>query len=335
MPWCHPAPRMREMILAIRAIWDCWNNGTKLDFRGDFYTHTLMTPFFNPGPEPVRRAEDLPRRRRRADDRGRRRGGRRVPLPRLHHRAVPPRGHAAGARARAGQGGQDDGRLRDRRPELRRHRHHRGGDSSTAAAGHEAADRVLRLDAGVPGRARRCTAGATCRTSSTRCRSRASGSRWATSSTTRSSTPSPSSASPRRSRPSCTARYGDVIQRISFYAPVQVRSGTVAGRAGGAQGRLTPQRRGAGGAVRIGRSAVGPQVASNRLTRDRSSPATRSFSSSRRRRSVDLRSRVAGPAFARGVRKTLADEGRERAEQPDADGHEDRTPTTRPPLLTG
>jgi len=50
MEWSHPAARMREMILAIRAIWDCWNNNTKLDFRGDFYTHTLMTPFFNPGP---------------------------------------------------------------------------------------------------------------------------------------------------------------------------------------------------------------------------------------------------------------------------------------------
>src|SRR3954464_2114718 len=50
MPWSHPAPRMREMILAIRAIWDSWMNGTKLDFRGDFYQHTLMTPFFNPGP---------------------------------------------------------------------------------------------------------------------------------------------------------------------------------------------------------------------------------------------------------------------------------------------
>jgi probable F420-dependent oxidoreductase len=52
MPWSHPAPRMREMILAIRAIWDAWANGTKLDFRGDFYTHTLMTPFFDPGPNP-------------------------------------------------------------------------------------------------------------------------------------------------------------------------------------------------------------------------------------------------------------------------------------------
>ena len=51
MPWSHPAPRMREMVLAIRAIWDCWLNGTKLEFRGEFYTHTLMTPFFAPNPK--------------------------------------------------------------------------------------------------------------------------------------------------------------------------------------------------------------------------------------------------------------------------------------------
>jgi probable F420-dependent oxidoreductase len=52
MPWSHPAPRMREFIAAMRAIWSCWNDGTRLAFRGDFYTHTLMTPFFNPGPNP-------------------------------------------------------------------------------------------------------------------------------------------------------------------------------------------------------------------------------------------------------------------------------------------
>ncbi len=50
MPWSQPAARMREMILAIRAIWDSWDGDGTLDFRGDFYTHTLMTPFFNPGP---------------------------------------------------------------------------------------------------------------------------------------------------------------------------------------------------------------------------------------------------------------------------------------------
>lgn len=52
MPWSHPAPRMRELVLAMRAIWEAWAQGTKLDFRGDFYTHTLMTPFFSPGPNP-------------------------------------------------------------------------------------------------------------------------------------------------------------------------------------------------------------------------------------------------------------------------------------------
>jgi probable F420-dependent oxidoreductase len=48
MEWSHPAPRMRELISAIRAIWQTWLTGDKLDFRGDFYTHTLMTPFFTP-----------------------------------------------------------------------------------------------------------------------------------------------------------------------------------------------------------------------------------------------------------------------------------------------
>jgi probable F420-dependent oxidoreductase len=52
MPWSHPAPRMRELILAIRAIWKTWETGEPLAFRGEFYTHTLMTPFFDPGPNP-------------------------------------------------------------------------------------------------------------------------------------------------------------------------------------------------------------------------------------------------------------------------------------------
>lgn len=48
MEWSHPAARMREMILAIRAIWNTWLTGERLTFRGEFYTHTLMTPFFTP-----------------------------------------------------------------------------------------------------------------------------------------------------------------------------------------------------------------------------------------------------------------------------------------------
>lgn len=46
--WSRPAARMREFVLAMRAIWDCWYEGEKLNFRGDFYTHTLMTPMFTP-----------------------------------------------------------------------------------------------------------------------------------------------------------------------------------------------------------------------------------------------------------------------------------------------
>ena len=52
MVWSQPAARMREFVLAIRAIWDAWATGQPLEFRGEFYTHTLMTPFFNPGPNP-------------------------------------------------------------------------------------------------------------------------------------------------------------------------------------------------------------------------------------------------------------------------------------------
>ncbi len=49
MPWSRPAARMREMVLAIKAIFASWNDDEKLEFRGEFYTHTLMTPMFNPG----------------------------------------------------------------------------------------------------------------------------------------------------------------------------------------------------------------------------------------------------------------------------------------------
>jgi probable F420-dependent oxidoreductase len=52
MPWSSPAARMREFVEALRAIWSAWNSGEQLDFRGEFYSHTLMTPFFSPEPSP-------------------------------------------------------------------------------------------------------------------------------------------------------------------------------------------------------------------------------------------------------------------------------------------
>jgi probable F420-dependent oxidoreductase len=51
-PWSRPVARMREFVAAIRAIWRCWNGEGRLDFRGEFYTHTLMTPMFSPKPGP-------------------------------------------------------------------------------------------------------------------------------------------------------------------------------------------------------------------------------------------------------------------------------------------
>jgi len=50
MPWDRPAARLREYILALREIWGSFQSEGPLKFEGEFYSHTLMTPFFNPGP---------------------------------------------------------------------------------------------------------------------------------------------------------------------------------------------------------------------------------------------------------------------------------------------
>jgi probable F420-dependent oxidoreductase len=52
VPFNPPAARMREYILAVKAFFDCWQDGKRLDFQGEYYRHTLMTPMFNPGPNP-------------------------------------------------------------------------------------------------------------------------------------------------------------------------------------------------------------------------------------------------------------------------------------------
>ncbi|TNF34488.1 MAG: TIGR03617 family F420-dependent LLM class oxidoreductase [Gammaproteobacteria bacterium] len=50
LEWNRPGPKLREYVLVIRAIWDCFQNGTELDFKGEFFHFNLMTPMFNPGP---------------------------------------------------------------------------------------------------------------------------------------------------------------------------------------------------------------------------------------------------------------------------------------------
>ena len=147
--WSHPAARMREFVLAMRAVWASWNDGARLDFNGDFYTHTLMTPVFAPEAESVRRAARVPRRGRAVDDRSGGRGCRRCDHARRVQPAVPPRGHLARARARARQVGPHARRRGGDVPGLHRGRRHRG--AAAESAGGDAASLVLlRVDARVP-----------------------------------------------------------------------------------------------------------------------------------------------------------------------------------------
>lgn len=50
MRWSAPAPWIEEYVAAVRAVWDCWQHGTLLDFHGERYALTLMNPLFDPGP---------------------------------------------------------------------------------------------------------------------------------------------------------------------------------------------------------------------------------------------------------------------------------------------
>ena len=149
MPWSHPAARMRELVQAIRAIWAAWSTGDKLDFRGEFYRHTLMTPMFSPGPNPY--------------------GDPKIVLAAVGELMTEVAGEVADgmilhgftteryvrevtlpALARGlGEGGQVAGRLRDLGAPVRRDGRDRAG-LREGARRDEAADRVLRLDARVP-----------------------------------------------------------------------------------------------------------------------------------------------------------------------------------------
>ena len=48
--WGSPGPRLREYVQSLQAIWNCWDTGSNLEYAGDFYQFSLMTPFFSPGP---------------------------------------------------------------------------------------------------------------------------------------------------------------------------------------------------------------------------------------------------------------------------------------------
>ena len=218
MPWSHPAARMREFILAMRAIWAAWNGEEKLDFRGEFYTHTLMTPFFDPGPNPFGPPPVLLAA---VGDLMTEVAGEVADGMILHPftteryvREVTLPGLGRGFE----KGGRTPRRLHAQPPGVRRHRDHRRGVGDRAHR-HQAADRVLRFDARLPRRAAACTAGRTSAPSSTSSRARVSGWRWASSSPTRCSRPSRWSRRPTRWPPRILARYGEVVDRLNFDAP--------------------------------------------------------------------------------------------------------------------
>ena len=166
----------------------------------------------------VGRAARLPRRRGQAHDRGRGRGVRRLLLPRVHHSRLPARGHAARARTRP----------RGRRPRFARRLRRSPGPRSPASG---APTRSSPPPYGAPrsrsrstrrplptGACSSTTDGATCSRSSPACRRRASGRRWATSSTTTSCAPSPRSVTSPPWPASCGSA-GTAATRLSFYMP--------------------------------------------------------------------------------------------------------------------
>ena len=146
VPWSAPAPRLREYVEALRAIWRAWQTGAKLDYRGQHYHFTLMTPNFTPrstgqpmvpvtiaavGPAMLRLAGEVcdgvrlhPFCTRRYVDE--------VVLPQLagRHGAKRPRARA----------------LRDLGRRIRRHRRRRGGRGPHGRVG-PLARGLLRLDA--------------------------------------------------------------------------------------------------------------------------------------------------------------------------------------------
>ena len=110
MEWSRPVARMGEMVGAIKAIHRTWNERVPLAFRGEIYRHTLMTPFFDPGPNPYGSPPVWVAALGPADDGQGGRGRRRRADPPVPHRHVRPRAHHAGGRGRPGAVGPDSAR---------------------------------------------------------------------------------------------------------------------------------------------------------------------------------------------------------------------------------
>ena len=228
MPWSHPAPRMREFVLAIRAIWACWNDGTQARLPRRLLPAHADDAVLQPRPEPATAPPKVflaAVGELMTEVAGEVCDGilchgftterylREVTLPALE-------------RGLAARPGKHAGRLRDLRPGVRRHRHQRGGDGEGRARARTQQIAFYGSTPAYRGGARAPRLGRPADRAQPAVEGRASGWRWASSSTTRSSTRSPSSASPRRSPPELSDRYGDVVDRLSFYAPYKAEPDT-------------------------------------------------------------------------------------------------------------
>jgi probable F420-dependent oxidoreductase len=159
MPWSKPAARLREMVLAIRAIFARWEGQAELRFEGEFYRHTLMIPAFDPGPNPfgpppIYTGGFGPRMTELAGEVADGFIVQPVPDARI---AAPERGARARARAHEGRAQRSIAR-RDLR-DARGHGGSRGGLRARRARGSWPA-RVLWIDAGLSRARSTATAGA-------------------------------------------------------------------------------------------------------------------------------------------------------------------------------
>ena len=104
MPWSPAGPWMREYVQAVRAIWECWQNGTPLDVKGPHYNINLMVPLFNPGPIEHPDIPDPCRRGQLGDVPGGGRSRRGHPAASGVHAVLHREGDAAGGARGRGQG---------------------------------------------------------------------------------------------------------------------------------------------------------------------------------------------------------------------------------------
>ena len=179
VPWSAPVPRLREYIESLRAIWRCWELGEPLAYEGEHYRFTLMTPEFSPPasglpPVPVTIAAvgtDMLRLAGRVCDGVRLHGFCTRALPRRGRAAADP---ATGSNAPGATASSFE--VLGRRLHRHRARRRRGREAVRVVP---LPDRLLRLDAQLPRRARAARLGRPRARSCTRCRSTGSGSEMA------------------------------------------------------------------------------------------------------------------------------------------------------------